>query len=454
MNQTTMQKPLAAALLAACAGTSAHATLVAYFPLDEGAAGTTASVIDDVIDDPAHGVTDGTANNANATWVNDPTRGIVLSTVQGNRFTAGTQDIDLSLGFTWSLWVKMSSAGNADSGADVIIGSRNGVWNKVQPAGTQRYFDLGNYDVNDDAWHHLAYTGDASGAAFYVDGVVVDTDNAPFNGIQTVNDVMEIGGSSRFSEDSEGLLSDIAIWNERLTDQRIAELAAGGGVIPKPTLTLQVDRGTGQAAILGIPGDTWDINYYQLTSAADSLNPAGWDSLADQDIEGSGPPNGTGDGWEEAGGSDAGVLGEGYLTGNTTVPADGQIALGAAYDTSVDARDLVFTYSNELGLIYEGDVVYVNTAIPGDTDGDGDVDDADLGVAFSNYTGPLGPGAGNKTAAQGDTDGDGDVDDADLGAAFAAYTGPIASATVPEPTSLALLGLAGLLATRRRPTRD
>ncbi|MFN3168758.1 MAG: CARDB domain-containing protein [Phycisphaeraceae bacterium] len=61
---------------------------------------------------------------------------------------------------------------------------------------------------------------------------------------------------------------------------------------------------------------------------------------------------------------------------------------------------------------------------PGDTDGDGDVDDADLGTAFANYTGPLAPGTGGKTADDGDQDGDGDVDDADLGTAFANYTGP------------------------------
>jgi cyclophilin family peptidyl-prolyl cis-trans isomerase len=86
--------------------------------------------------------------------------------------------------------------------------------------------------------------------------------------------------------------------------------------------------------------------------------------------------------------------------------------------------------------------------IPGDADGDGDVDDADLGIAFANYTGPVADGG--KGFADGDTDFDGDVDDADLGIAFANYTGPLAAAAVPEPTSAALLGLAGLALVRRR----
>ncbi len=61
--------------------------------------------------------------------------------------------------------------------------------------------------------------------------------------------------------------------------------------------------------------------------------------------------------------------------------------------------------------------------MPGDLDRDGDVDDADYGLMFSNYTGPVGARA-SKSVLEGDLDGDGDVDGADLNAAFMNYTGP------------------------------
>jgi len=86
--------------------------------------------------------------------------------------------------------------------------------------------------------------------------------------------------------------------------------------------------------------------------------------------------------------------------------------------------------------------------LPGDTDGDGDIDDSDLGTAFANYSGPVGVAAGNNIT-DGYTDGDGDVDDSDLGTAFSGYTGPLGPNNVPEPTTCAVLGLGFLLTLRR-----
>ncbi|MFN3166107.1 MAG: PEP-CTERM sorting domain-containing protein [Phycisphaeraceae bacterium] len=105
-------------------------------------------------------------------------------------------------------------------------------------------------------------------------------------------------------------------------------------------------------------------------------------------------------------------------------------------DGQVTAEDI-----NKLGYLINGGV--------GDTDFDGDIDDSDLGTAFSNYTGPTGfMGMG---LAQGDTDGDGDIDDSDLGTAFSNYTGPLSPTSVPEPGTIALLALGGLgVAMRRR----
>ncbi|MFN3167583.1 MAG: sulfatase-like hydrolase/transferase [Phycisphaeraceae bacterium] len=100
-----------------------------------------------------------------------------------------------------------------------------------------------------------------------------------------------------------------------------------------------------------------------------------------------------------------------------------------------------------------GDTAWVPVRfLAGDTDGDLDIDDTDLGTLFGNYTGP-----GGGTALgfyDGDTDGDGDVDDLDLGTAFVNHTGPLAPASVPEPGGLVAM-LVGLSACglRRRNRR-
>ena len=227
------RQPFALFLASLACVTPASADLVAYFPVT--AATDSSTFLDDIIDDPSHGVADGTSSNENASIVVDPVRGEVVETVQGHRYRAGTQDIDLAVGFSWSLWFKAASAdvNKNDPGADVIIGSRNGIWNKVQPTGTQRYFDLRGYDIDDGEWHHIAYTGDnVVGGALWIDGVKIASDATPFNNVQIVNDVFEIGGSSRFTEDVDAFIDDIGIWNEVLSDEIIIGLANGDPIVP------------------------------------------------------------------------------------------------------------------------------------------------------------------------------------------------------------------------------
>lgn len=167
--------------------------------------------------------------------------GDVLSTIDGHRLTAGTQGIDLSVGFAWSLWVNVASSNTSDTGADSIIGTRatsGGAWHKMDLAGISNWNGGGiTYtSLADDTWHHIVYTGDSTGLQMFIDGTSVGTDlTVPTS---TFDGKMEIGGTSQFSEDVTGLYDDIAIYNVRLTPTQVTALAGGASpasVIPEPS---------------------------------------------------------------------------------------------------------------------------------------------------------------------------------------------------------------------------
>ncbi len=180
---------------------------------------------------------------------------------------------------------------------------------------------------------------------------------------------------------------------------------------------------TGALTMLGDPNDAIDINFYEIISAGGlSLDPIGWNSLADQDFEGSGPVNNTGDGWEEIGGVGTDLLAEGWLLGDSTIAAGVSISLGLGYDEGVDAQDLVFTYRTDTGTVIEGLVAY-EAGIPGDFDGNGLVD------GFDSLLWQRDPGIGSL---------------ADWEANYGMSAPLAASTSVPEPSSFALIAV-GLL---------
>jgi hypothetical protein len=195
----------------------------------------------------------------------------------------------------------------------------------------------------------------------------------------------------------------------------------------------------GKVRIVNPTGQNFEIDYYEITSAAGSLNASGWMSLDDQE---SGDPETQG--WDEAGGADANILSEIHLQGSSMVSSGGILSLGSAFNTAM-AQDLVFS----LGLpgsenLVRGIVQYGMPIAPGDFNASGVINGADL----TDWRGDFGPGAGS------DADNDGDSDGADfliwqrnLGvpAAVAAAGG------VPEPASVTLLAFAlGATLFRRR----
>lgn len=221
-------------------------------------------------------------------------------------------------------------------------------------------------------------------------------------------------------------------------------------------LVLEVNTTNGQVRLRNQTTGAVNIDYYEIKSTGNALNVAGWNSLKDQNLVGFPAGNGTGNGWEEAGGSGPGVLSESYLISNSSFAAGTNIGLGGAFNVG-GAQDLQFSYGKVPNL---GNPT-------GDYNNDGAVGAADYalwrngGPLFNDPTPGVQPGDYDVWKANFGTQG-GFTGPGELTTGFVRYVTSFSgaasgSSVVPEPTSLFLVGIGlGVLAvgSRRRVDDD
>jgi hypothetical protein len=219
-------------------------------------------------------------------------------------------------------------------------------------------------------------------------------------------------------------------------------------------LYLEVNTANGQVAIKNASGEPLNLDYYKIESAASALNATNWNSLQDQNLAGFPAGNGSGNGWEQFGGSSARVIGESYLNSSSLVSNNATLGLGAAFNVG-GAQDLVFRYGtvpalaaltgdyNVNGTVDAADYVVwrdnldASVTLPNDTT-PGMVTAADYDVWRANFGAASGP-AGSGTLVQG----------------FVRYVTPGGATAAPEPSSFMLigLGLSGFVLGGRRSTK-
>lgn len=220
---------------------------------------------------------------------------------------------------------------------------------------------------------------------------------------------------------------------------------------------LEVNTATGQVTLKNQTGDPAPIDYYEITSASGALNSTAWNSLQEQNLAGFPAGNGSGNGWEQFGGSSSKTIGESYLTGSSSVANGASINLGGAFNAG-GAHDLVLRY---------GVLTNSGTNPAGDYNNNGAVDAADYAAwrnsLGQNVTLPNDPTPGTVTQA------DYDVWRANFGqtnsptgpslltTGFVRYVSSGVGSAVPEPGSVLLVGIGlGAIACgmRRRTTLE
>ena len=226
---------------------------------------------------------------------------------------------------------------------------------------------------------------------------------------------------------------------------------------PAPVIpVLNINRNTGNIQLANAT-DEGDFNFihYAIDSANGSINTANWNSITgNTDASGDGTSDGD-DNWIKFSGDDQNnQIAEGTL-GTSTLSMGQSIDLGNTWVQS-PFQDISINFQLDDGTYQQVAVNYFGDEIKlGDFDFDGDIDAADWAIVKDNNGADLSAMVGIESYAFGDINSDNTNDILDFGIFKDAYeaengAGSFALIAVPEPTSIALISLAGLAMLRRK----
>jgi hypothetical protein len=384
------------------------------------------------------------------------TSGEILAAVNGG--PAGADDIQVTIGDTVLNFVSPTPSvlptANAAAGVpatgnldlDAVFGSQT-LTTTAEPLGL---FTLSDLSPGQDYQVQIVAGADSRDCCSARTQFFQDTEDGSGNNSDLLAKATDLTASGTLRANSViGTFTADAdtqdLWiNGEINPAMTAYVVSAIGNIPR--LTLEVNTATGATAIKNDGVDSVATNFYEIRSASGALDPDGWDSLDAQGIDatdGDDPGSVAGDspleGWDEATTNTAHVLTEAFLLGQSTFSTGDRQGIGNAYDRQASAEDLVFKFGMTSGVFREGTIEYVNIPDPV-LRGDVNLDTVVNGLDVDPFVDVL---LNGPFQAEADMNLDEVVNGLDVDPFVAAVVGGGVRA-VPEPSTLALVALAGL----------
>ena len=369
-------------------------------------------------------------------------------------------------------WAALFSAGTSNGGEDASPGGGGADYIQIIPQNGQNGLirttthaanvgpeGLVDYTtpMSTTEQTHLVTVYDQTGGlpgtiSLYVNGAFIGTNPMAtgFN-LSTLNDNNVWIGRSQWPDSVfDGKVNELRIYDTSLSAADALSHAIFGPDVLNPggLLSIEVNKTTGAVSLKNTATAPLSIDFLKISSVGGALSTANWNSLDDQNFGAIDGPDGgavagdtPGEGWDQAGGSNANQLVEQFLSGaGSTIAANSSISLGNAFNTAtfgagVDG-DLIFQFGLNGGALITSTVAYVGGGLPGDFNGSGKVDGADFLLWQRNFGQPGFDAASLATWK----------------ANFGSGAAEAVAGAVPEPATIGLIAMAGaaLAASRRK----